>query len=94
MYNVEINWDEEGQDRSHELPAQVASGEPMSTWQQHQILQILCEFQDMFVDTPRSVKGVEHHIPTPLRKVVFVPLFPTPLALKETLEQEVHSTMV
>lgn len=49
--------------------------------------------QDVFLDTPGTVKRVEYHIPTPVGEVVKVPLQPTPLALKETLESEVQSML-
>lgn len=58
QYNVEIDWDEEGRDRSQELQRQIVTGLPASSWQLHQIQQVLNEYPDVFSDRPRTVRGV------------------------------------
>lgn len=80
LYNVEIDWDEESQECSQELHAQVTSGEPTSAWRQHQIQQVLSEFQDIFCRHPQVGKRgkTSYPHPHPAGKVVHVPLRPTP----------------
>lgn len=57
LCNVEIDWDEEGKEWSLELHAQVAAGEPVLAWQQHQIPQVLDKFWDVFVCTPGRTRA-------------------------------------
>lgn len=41
LCNAEIDWDEEGKDRSRELQHQIVTELPASAWQLHQIQQVL-----------------------------------------------------
>lgn len=69
LYKVEIDWDEEGKLQYRELQAQIATGEPASAWQQHQIRkirirQVLNEFGDVFRQ-PRDGLGGKAPPPPP-----------------------------
>lgn len=71
----------------------MEEGIPVSTWQTHQINQVLREFPEVFSEIPGMAQGVQLRIITKEEVVVHMPSRPTPLALQKNIEQEVQNML-
>lgn len=80
-YQAEIDWDDEGQERSKEL-RKVATGFPTSDWQLYQIQQVIGEYPEVFWEVPGHGHGIVQRIPKPPGQVVRVSFRPMPLSGK------------
>lgn len=57
LYGANRDWDSDEIAQSAELRVQMKEGVPISTWQTHQIQQILEDYSDIFSDSLRLSKG-------------------------------------
>lgn len=92
-WELSVDWDEEGRERTMELHKQIEEGIPVSVWQIRQIDQVLSHFPELFADAPFVAKGVVHRIQTDPGVVVRAPSRPVPLSLQQTIEDQVQTML-